>query len=153
MLAATEVLWCTVGIYMYCTAAIWQAFKAFTWFLLLLLSPFKAKLERICSCCSCHLYFCMSFCWVCTWVCKEWKRTNKKDGDKLLSKTCTRGYGFKCKEVWFRLDMRKFFAMWMVKHWERLPREMLDAPSVEPLKSGWTELWGSWSVWRCPLSH
>lgn len=99
---------------MYCTAAIWQVFKTFTWFLLLLLSPDKAKLGRICSCCSYHSYFCVSFSWICSWamVCKEWVRANRKDGDKLLSRMFsdwTRGYGFELKKFWFRLDTRKRF--------------------------------------------
>ena len=64
----------------------------------------------------------------------------------------TRGNGFKLGQGRFRLDIRrKFFTQRMVTHWNRLPEEVVDAPSLQAFKARLVVALGSLVWWLATL--
>ena len=71
----------------------------------------------------------------------------RKKVDRLFSRVCadrTRRNGFKLKEGRFRLDIRKkSFTVRVMRHWNRLPSDVDDVPSLETFKARLDKVLGS----------
>ena len=83
------------------------------------------------------------------------KGAYKQEGEQLFTRVDsdrTRGNGFKLRQGRFRLDIRRgFSAERAVKHWNRLPKEVLDAPFLEAFKAGLDVALGSLVWWLATL--
>lgn len=88
-------------------------------------------------------------------VCKCLRGGCQKDGSKplVVLRNRTRGNGQKVMHRELHLNRRKnIFTVWMTKHWNRLPREDVESPSLKIFKNSVKHQQKNWSSWSrvCP---
>ena len=85
-----------------------------------------------------------------------WKGGCKQEGERLFTRADsdrTRRNSFKLGQGRFRLDIRKkFFTQRVVTHWNRLPKEVIDASSLEACKARLDVALGSLVWWLATLN-
>ena len=83
------------------------------------------------------------------------KGAYKLEGERLFLRVDsgrTRENGFKLRQGRFRLDIRRrFFTQRVLTHWNRLPKESVDAPSLEAFKARLDVALGSLVWWLVTL--
>ena len=83
------------------------------------------------------------------------KGAYKQEGEWLVTRADsdrTRGNGLKLRQGRVRLDIRRnLFTQRVVMHWNRLPKEVVDGPSLEAFKARLDVALGSLVWWLATL--
>lgn len=83
------------------------------------------------------------------------KKGIKERRERLFRRVCcdrTRENGFKLQDGKLRSDIRKkFLTLWVMRHTRCPERWWASQPWRQP-RSGWRELWATWSNCGCPWS-
>ena len=83
------------------------------------------------------------------------KGAYKQEGERVCTRVDsdrTRRKGFKLRQGRFTLDIRRKCFTWkVVTHWNRLPKEVVDAPSLEAFKARLDVALGSLVWWLVTL--